>query len=110
RAAVAILPGDGMRALAEAFTETSRVLAMQSGPVPESLAQEGASALLFAEQVFERKFRGHEGLDARAAEMAARLLQATRGAPVDEELPQWLRDLGHAAQERLTMASFIAEA
>jgi chemosensory pili system protein ChpA (sensor histidine kinase/response regulator) len=110
RAAVATLPGDGMRALAEAFTETSRVLAMQSGPVSESLAQEGASALLFAEQVFERKFRGHEGLDARAAEMAERLLQSARGAPVDSDLPQWLRDLSHAAQERLTMASFIAEA
>ncbi|MCC7058760.1 MAG: Hpt domain-containing protein, partial [Burkholderiaceae bacterium] len=42
--------------------------------------------------------------------MAARLLQASAGAPLDEQMPQWLRVLSHAAQERLTMTSFIGEA
>ena len=110
RAAVAGLPGAGVHALAEAFAETGRVLAAAAAPVPEALILEGASALLFAEQAFERGLRGRVDLDARAGEMAARLLQAVAGSPADEEIPRWLRDSSLAAQERLTMVSFIAEA
>ncbi len=110
RSAVASLPGHGVRALAEAFGEASRVLALRPGPVSEALALEGASALLFAEQVFERGLKGREGLDDRAGEMASRLVRAVEGGQIEAELPQWLRELSHAAQERLTMASFIAEA
>ncbi|MCL4774673.1 MAG: Hpt domain-containing protein [Burkholderiaceae bacterium] len=108
--AAAALPGAGVRALADAFAETSRILALRAAPMPEALALEGAAALLFAEQLFERGARAQEGLDARAAEMAARLLRAVEGGAFDDELPQWLRELTQAAQERLTMASFVAEA
>ncbi len=110
RAAAGALPGDGLRALAEAFVEASRVIATRPGQMSEALALEGASALLFAEQLFERGFRAQDAMGARAAEMATRLLRALAGAAIDGELPQWLRELSHAAQERLTMASFVAEA
>ncbi len=108
--ATAALPGAGVRALADAFAETSRILALRAAPMLEALALEGAAALLFAEQLFERGARVQEGLDARAAEMATRLLRAVEGSAFDDELPQWLRELTQAAQERLTMASFVAEA
>ncbi len=108
--ATAALPGAGVRALADAFAETSRILALRAAPMLEALALEGAAALLFAEQLFERGARVQEGLDARAAEMATRLLRAVEGSAFDDELPQWLRQLTQAAQERLTMASFVAEA
>ncbi|MEB2336199.1 MAG: Hpt domain-containing protein, partial [Burkholderiales bacterium] len=108
-AAVGTLPGEGLQALVEAFVEASRVLVSRPEPVSEALALEGASALLFVEQRFERGFRAQDELDERAGEMAARLRQALAGDSLQGELPQWLRDLSHAAQERLTMASFVAE-
>lgn len=110
RSAVAPLPFRGVRALADAFGEASRVLALGK-PVPaEGLALEAASALLFAEQIFERGLKGDGEYDVRADEMASRLLQACEGTPPEDAMPQWLRDLAHAAQERLTMSTFIAEA
>ena len=109
RAAVAALPLEGVRSLGDAFAETSRTLALGSATPSEALALEAASALLFAEQIFERALKGDD-IDARAAEMAARLLQTAAGTPPEDEMPQWLRTLSHAAQERLTMAAFIGEA
>lgn len=110
RSAVTSLPFPGLRALAEAFGEASRALALGE-PVPsETLALEIASALLFAEQIFDRGLKGQGDHDARAGEMAERVLQCCAGRPPADEMPQWLRDISRAAQERLTMSTFIAEA
>lgn len=109
RSATAKLPLRGVQALADAFGEASRVLALGE-PVPsEALALEVASALLFAEQIFERGLKGRGDHDARAGEMAERVLQCCAGRPPADEMPQWLCDISRAAQERLTMSTFIAE-
>ncbi len=109
RSATAKLPFPGVQALADAFGEASRVLALGKAVPSEALALEAASALLFAEQIFERGLKGRGDHDARAGEMAERLLQSCAGRPPADEMPQWLGDISRAAQERLTMSTFIAE-
>ncbi|MCD6672213.1 MAG: Hpt domain-containing protein [Burkholderiaceae bacterium] len=109
RSATAKLPFPGVQALADAFGEASRVLALGSPMPSEALAIEVASALLFAEQIFERGLKGRDDHDARAGEMAERVLQCCAGRPPADEMPQWLGDISRAAQERLTMSTFIAE-
>ncbi len=110
RSAVAKLPFPGVQALADAFGEASRTLALGK-PVPsEALALELASALLFAEQIFERGLKGQGEYDAHAGEMAERVLSVCAGRVLDEAMPQWLREISHLAQERLTMSTFVAEA
>ncbi|RIK92213.1 MAG: hypothetical protein DCC72_09785, partial [Burkholderiales bacterium] len=109
RSATAKLPFPGVQALADAFGEASRVLALGSPMPSEALAIEVASALLFAEQIFERGLKGRDDHDARAGEMAERVLQCCAGRPPVDEMPRWLGDISRAAQERLTMSTFIAE-
>jgi len=109
RAASAKFPFPGVQALAGAFGEATRVLALGKSVPPEPLALEVASALLFAEQIFERGLKGRGNHDARAGEMAERVLQCCAGRPPAEQMPQWLGDISRAAQERLTMSTFIAE-
>ena len=110
RAAMSGLPFGGLRAVAEAFAEAGRVLALGQ-PVPsEALALETASALLFTDQLFDRALKDADVHDARAFEMAERLTATLAGTAPDEEVPDWLRELASAAQERLTMATFIGEA
>ncbi|HEY0878325.1 MAG TPA: Hpt domain-containing protein [Zeimonas sp.] len=110
RGAAAKLPFPGVRALADAFGEASRVLALGKAVPSDSLALEVASALLFAEQIFERGLKGRGDHDARAGEMAERVLQCCAGRPPADDMPGWLGDISRAAQERLTMSTFIAEA
>ncbi|MCD6681098.1 MAG: Hpt domain-containing protein [Burkholderiaceae bacterium] len=109
RSTTAKLPFPGVRALADAFGEASRVLALGSPMPSDALALEVASALLFDEQIFERGLKGRGDHDARAGEMAERLLQCCAGRPPADAMPQWLGDISRAAQERLTMSTFIAE-
>ncbi|MGE0805721.1 MAG: Hpt domain-containing protein, partial [Burkholderiaceae bacterium] len=110
RTAAAGLPFGGLRALVDALGEAARTLAL-SQPVPnETLALEAASALLFVEQLFDRALKDADTHDARGFEMAQRMSEVLAGKAPEQEVPDWLRELAAAAQERLTMATFIGEA
>ena len=104
------LPGEGLRALGRAFAQTRRKLNSVEAPLGDALALEIASAILFCEQALEHGARAGSEYDRHGQAMADRLLAAIEGtAEADEEVPDWLRSLSQAAQERLTMAAFVGE-
>src|SRR5690606_18198900 len=75
----------------------------------DTLGLEAATALLFVEQMFERGLERAGELDARVGELAQRLHHAAAGKGELGPVPDWLLALGHAAQERSTLAAFVAE-
>ncbi len=114
RDAVEQLPGKGMQALAASLLETRRVAGSQFGLAsrlsPAPLTLELATAILFAEQLLDQGSRAGDTYDPQAAEMAKRLGSAIKGgADSLGEVPSWLRVFSRAAQERLTMTTFVAE-
>ncbi|HVL58872.1 MAG TPA: hybrid sensor histidine kinase/response regulator, partial [Burkholderiaceae bacterium] len=104
------LPWPGMQRLAAALAAVRRVLGSHDPKPSESLALEVATALLFVEQALEPGQRDEKLRDDRAAEMADRLesICASPGA-ASAEPPAWLTELSRAAQERLTLACYVAE-
>ncbi len=109
------LPGQGMKSLANSLLETRRVLGASPDvlrdPAQAPLTLELATAILFAEQVLEQGGRAGVTYDPQATEMAKRLTLASQGKG-DRlgDVPAWLRAFARAAQERLTMTTFVAEA
>ena len=114
RDAVEQLPGSGMKSLAASLLETRRVLNASPDalrdPAQAPLTLELATAILFAEQVLEQGGRAGETYDPQASEMSKRLASAASGSG-DRlgDVPGWLRAFARAAQERLTMTTFVAE-
>ena len=105
------LPSEGLRALASALAVVRRVVRDSDTRLRDDTSLEIASAILFAEQALEAGARPGSEYDLHGGEMAERLRAALEGSGVeDEDLPEWLRRLSQAAQERMTMAAFIGEA
>ena len=114
RDSVEQMPGKGMHALAASLLETRRVLAASPDvlrdPAQGPLTLELATAILFAEQLLEQGSRAGDAYDPQAAEMAKRLDSAVNGGgALLGDVPAWLRAFSRAAQERLTMTTFVAE-
>ncbi len=106
--ATASLPGDGLRSLAKILVAARRALSEHGKPASESVSLELATAMLFAEQVLEEGARPGTEHDTRAAEMAQRV-RAVMSGKAHHEVPPWLQELSRAAQDRLTMTTFVAE-
>src|SRR5690606_33509863 len=107
--AVALVPLDGLQKLGATLLEASRAAATPEREADEALALEVATALLFAEQMFDRGLRQVDDLDERAAELAARVRQCAASAEALPAMPGWMLELGRTAQERITMSAFVAE-
>lgn len=110
RDAVDRLPVKGLQAIGRVLGEVRRTLGPDSVYLPEPVALELATAILFAEQALEQGARPDPEHELHAEQMAARVKSALDGQDAGAETPVWLRALSEAAQERLTMATFIAEA
>ncbi len=111
RDATGQLPAEGLRALGEAFAQLRRTLAAQESVPGDALSLEIAAAILFAEQAMEHGARPGSEYDLHGHAMAQRLSAAlAAGGSAGDDVPEWLRSLSQAAQERLTMAAFVAEA
>jgi len=102
------IPAEGLRALGRAFAQVRRLLTTQAAAPDDALSLEIAAAILFAEQALEQGARPGSDYDLHGRTMAERLSTALAGDSVDE-VPEWLRSLSQAAQERLTMAAFVGE-
>ena len=114
RTAVDQMPGSGMKSLAQALVATRRHLAEKPDAISdkslEPLTLELATAILFAEQVLEQGGRAGDEYDPQAQEMADRLESGMGGGAAKlGDVPPWLRAFSRAAQERLTMTTFVAE-
>jgi chemosensory pili system protein ChpA (sensor histidine kinase/response regulator) len=108
--AVLQMPAEGLRALGRALAEVRARLGEAQTLPGEALSLELATAILFAEQAVEDGARPDSDHDRHGHEMAARLSSAFAGdAPPPGEMPEWLRSLSRAAQDRLTMVAFVAE-
>ena len=103
------LPGAGMQALAQALVATRRALDHGGESPSDAQSLEVATAILFAEQVLDQGGRAGHEYDVKAGSMAERLRLAMNGAVESHQVPDWLLALSRAAQERLTMATFIGE-
>ncbi len=102
------LPGEGIKALAASLRRAADGLG--AGALDDALSLELASGILFAEQALEDGARPGSDYDRHGHAMAAHLDAALAGeVPPDSEPAPWLRQLSQAAQERLTMAAFVAE-
>jgi chemosensory pili system protein ChpA (sensor histidine kinase/response regulator) len=110
RDAVEQLPAQGLQAIGRVLGDVRRTLNADSAYLPEPVALELATAILYAEQALAQGARPDTQHDRHGAEMAARLSGALAGRAPDADPPDWLRALSQAAQERLTMSTFIAEA
>ncbi|MBP8307214.1 MAG: Hpt domain-containing protein [Burkholderiaceae bacterium] len=110
RDAVEQLPAQGLQAIGQVLGEVRRTLNADSAYLPEPVALELATTILYAEQALAQGARPDTQHDHHGAEMAARLSGALAGRTPDADPPDWLRSLSQAAQERLTMSTFIAEA
>ncbi|MBK8765932.1 MAG: Hpt domain-containing protein [Burkholderiaceae bacterium] len=110
RDAVEQLPAQGLQAIGRVLGDVRRTLNADSAYLPEPVALELATAILYAEQALAQGARPDTQHDHHGAEMAARLSGALAGRTPDADPPDWLRALSQAAQERLTMSTFIAEA
>ncbi len=109
-AAFARLPWPGLQRLAGVLVGLRRALAAAGPSLAEVLSLEVATALLFVEHALERGARGVAQHDRRAAEMADRIQRLCERQESDgEPMPEWLKELSQAAQERLTVAAFVAE-
>ncbi len=108
--AIGQLPAQGLAALGRAFAEVRARLGDAQGLPGEAFSLELAAAILFAEQALDDGARPGSEHDRHGHEMARRLTAAFAGetAPA-HEMPEWLRSLSRAAQDRLTMVSFVAE-
>ena len=107
--AVASLPAAGLARLAAGLLDCAHAAASPERESDESLALEAASALLFAEQIFEHGLARAGELESRAVELGDRLHAAAKSTGELPPLPDWMRALGQAAHERITMATFVAE-
>ena len=107
--AVGGLPAGGLARLAAGLLDCAHAAASPEREADEALALEAASALLFAEQIFEHGLARAGDLESRAAELGDRLHAAAKGTADLPPLPDWMRALGQAAHERITMAIFVAE-
>jgi chemosensory pili system protein ChpA (sensor histidine kinase/response regulator) len=82
----------------------------REGLLGEALSLELATAILFAEQALEDGARPGSDHDRHGHQMARRLGAAFAGdGQADTEMPEWLRSLSRAAQDRMTMIAFVAE-
>ncbi|MFA7666924.1 MAG: Hpt domain-containing protein, partial [Burkholderiaceae bacterium] len=104
------LPAAGLQRLSAGLLACARAAASPEREGDEALALEAAGALLFAEQFLEQGVARAGALDAHAIELGERLDEAARDCAALPALPEWMRTLGQAAHERLTMATFVAEA
>ncbi len=75
----------------------------------EAVGLDVATALLFVENALEQIRSLDEQFDSRAASVVARVESSALGNPVSEEAVPWLDEMSRQAQERLSMASFVAE-
>jgi chemosensory pili system protein ChpA (sensor histidine kinase/response regulator) len=111
------LPIAGMRELGSAISALRRPLSAGDAQLLEAVSLEVASALLFIDMALEQGPRTLPVNDSRAQDLAHRLqtLMHAGGASAAVQqvsytaMPDWLRDLTHEAQERLTTAAFVAE-
>ncbi len=110
RDAVEQLPTQGLQSIGRVLGEVRRTLNTDSAYLPEPVALELATTILYAEQALAQGARPDSQHDHHGAEMAARLSGALAGRTPDADPPEWLRSLSQAAQERLTMSTFIGEA
>ncbi|MCM5572396.1 Hpt domain-containing protein [Burkholderiaceae bacterium FT117] len=107
--AVGRLPSAGLQRMAAGLVECARAACAPERQAEEALALEAASGLLFAEQFLERGPGRTADLESHAAELGERLSVAAKAAGELPPLPDWMRALGQAAQERVTMSAFVAE-
>ncbi|HWS76030.1 MAG TPA: Hpt domain-containing protein, partial [Quisquiliibacterium sp.] len=104
------MPAEGLRALGRALADVRARLGDHEGLPGEALSLELATAILFAEQALEDGARPESDHDRHGHEMARRLGAAFAGdGHPSAEMPEWLRSLSRAAQDRMTMIAFVAE-
>ena len=104
------LPAVGLQALSRTLAQVRRVPGVEQGQMPDAVALEVATAILFLEQALEQGGRPDPAHDRRGIETSDRLSAALAGRDYPAALPGWMRELGRAAQERATTAAFVAEA
>jgi chemosensory pili system protein ChpA (sensor histidine kinase/response regulator) len=106
------LPDKGLSGIAAGLLACAHSAASPEREGDELLALEAAGGLLFAEQLLEQGggLNRIADVEAHAAELGERLKAAARDTASLAPLPEWMRTLGQAAHDRLTMATFVAEA
>jgi HPt (histidine-containing phosphotransfer) domain-containing protein len=99
------LPDSGLQSVSEGLLALRRRLGESRSAPSEALALEVAACLLFVEWVLRRRGGLLSGLEARCAEIRARLDPLPANVIALPEWPQWLRDLARFDQEASTQAA-----
>jgi chemosensory pili system protein ChpA (sensor histidine kinase/response regulator) len=108
RAACARLDAAAIDRVLAAIAGVTQDYARLAASVREALSLEVASALLFVELGAEQLPRTDDEFAGRAGAVVERLQAAYAGAALPDSAP-WLSEIARRAQDRLTMATVVAE-
>ena len=99
----------GLAHVAQVVASIGTELSFDPRKPAEGVGLDVATALLFLEGALEQVRSLDDQFDIRAEAVVARVEASALGAPHDDTDPTWLDEISRQAQERLTMASFVAE-
>ena len=107
--AVGSLSRPGLAHVAQVVASIGTELTFDPRKPAENVGLDVATALLFLEGALDQVRSLDDQFDLRAEAVVARVEASALGAPHDDTDPTWLDEISRQAQERLTMASFVAE-
>jgi chemotaxis protein histidine kinase CheA/ActR/RegA family two-component response regulator len=99
----------GLAQVAQVVASIGTELSFDPRKPSEAVGLDVATALLFLEGALEQVRSLDETFDQRAQAVVSRVEASALGAAHPDEDPTWLDEISRQAQERLTMASFVAE-
>jgi chemosensory pili system protein ChpA (sensor histidine kinase/response regulator) len=99
----------GLAHVAQVVASIGTELSFDPRKPAENVGLDVATALLFLEGALEQLRSLDDQFDVRAEAVVARVEASALGVHHEDTDPTWLDEISRQAQERLTMASFVAE-